>query len=456
MRPRTHSARGNLMTVVVVSFVGLGFIGLSFALGGGLPSGGSSYEVKALLPSSASLARKARVTVAGVQVGKVTKVTRHGVGAIVEMNITDDRVTPLPSDSRAQLRMRTAVGENYLEIVPGHAHTTLAKDAVLAEGSPDDYVDVDKVLSMLRGRSRTGARRLIQGLAAGVDGRGTQLNQTVEGGAGFLRDGSTLVNVLADDRRQTSRLIDGLGSVSSAIGERDGAITELATGGLTTFRAIASRDDALRSILDVLPSTLAQVKATTGTLRSVSATATPVLRDVAAALREVRPAVRTLRPAAGEARGLVAEVGRAAPPLTGTLARVRSLSPPLTAALPAAKGTLCQLNPAVKYLAPYTRDVISLIEGLGSAANSYDATGHLLRLIPIIDENSLVGLPENVSRAAHTLLRAGVLGESVGIDYDPFPKPGLIGKGVADKQHPTLGPSDVPQKYTYPRITADC
>jgi phospholipid/cholesterol/gamma-HCH transport system substrate-binding protein len=202
MRPRTHTARRNLLTVAVVSLVGLGFILLSLALGGGLP-GGSSYKVRAVLPSSSSLARKARVTVAGVQVGKVTKVTRQGVGAIVEMNITDDRVTPLPVDSRARLRMRTAVGENYLEIVPGHSRTTLAKDSVLSEARADDYVDVDKVLSMLRGRSREGARRLIQGLAAGVDGRGDQLNQVVDGGAGFLRDGSTLVNLLADDREQT-------------------------------------------------------------------------------------------------------------------------------------------------------------------------------------------------------------------------------------------------------------
>ncbi|MCW3014767.1 MAG: hypothetical protein JWO02_1859 [Solirubrobacterales bacterium] len=456
MRPKSFSFRRNLLTVGLVSFVGLGFIVLSLALGGGLPTGASSYTAKALLPSSSSLARKARVTIAGVQVGQVTKVTRQGVGAIVELKITDDRVTPLPSDSRGQLRMRTAVGENYLEIVPGTSRTPLGKDGVLTEGKADDYVDVDQVLSVLRGKSREGARRLIQGVAHGVDGRGDELNQVVVGAAGFLRDGSTLVNVLADDRRQTGRLIDGLGSVSAAIGERDGAITKLATGGLTTLQALADRDDALRDVIKVVPSTLTQVKQTTGTLRSVSATATPVLRNVSEALREVRPAVRTLQPAATEGRRLLAEVSRAAPPLQNTLAKARSLSTPLATALPSLQKVICQVRPMVHYIAPYTEDVMSLLVGLGSAANSYDATGHLLRLIPIVDENSLVGLPENVSKAAHTLLRAGVLGESLGIDYDPFPKPGQIGKTVADKKDPILGPSEVPRKYTYPRIMADC
>jgi hypothetical protein len=118
--------------------------------------------------------------------------------------------------------------------------------------------------------------------------------------------------------------------------------------------------------------------------------------------------------------------------------------------------TLCQANPVIAYLKPYTSDVIAAIVGLGSASNSYDRFGHLIRLLPIISANSLVGLPASVSSAAYTLIHAGLLAKVDGLSYQPYSPPGQVGRETAAGQN-ILGPSQVPATgYKYPHVLAAC
>jgi hypothetical protein len=170
----------------------------------------------------------------------------------------------------------------------------------------------------------------------------------------------------------------------------------------------------------------------------------------------VRPAVRRLQPAAQEGRGVVRELGAAATPLQQTLANVRSLSGPATSALPQVDRALCQLNPMIRYLKPYTNDIVSAATALGSSANSYDAIGHVIRLTPIVNEEELVGLPKPISDAAYELIHAGLLGKTLPLNYDPFPAPNQIGR-TATFTKGIKGPAELAKSgYEYPRVIADC
>ena len=448
--------RGHVATFVVAVAVAFGFLLFFIGVGGGLPSLHSTYRVEALLPTSGSLTPGARVTMAGAKVGRVTSVGRRGLGALVQMQIDDDRVTPIPRDSRVQLRDRTPVGEGYVTIFPGRSRATLPSNGVLPMTQADDHVDVDQLLSVLQGQTRDQARQLIQGLGGALAGNGQRLNTLVGGTAGALTQGSYVVRTLANDRTQVGRLVQQFGDVAAAIGDRGTAVMQLGRRGLASFRAIASRDAALRRLLGELPATLTQVHQTSTTLASVTDRATPVVANLAVALREVRPAVRRLYPAAHVGRSAVRELGAAAPSLQETLRRLEALAAPAASALPAVRSTLCQVNPVIRYAKPYTPDVTAAIVGLSSASNSYDALGHLIRLTPIITDNTLVGLPANVSTAAHTLLHAGLLSKSNGLNWDPYPAPGQTGKSSASGKS-ILGPEALGKTgYKYPHILADC
>jgi phospholipid/cholesterol/gamma-HCH transport system substrate-binding protein len=447
---------GHVITAVVGCLAAAAiFIGF-LAVGGGLRVG-DRYKVRAVVPTAAQLTPSSRVTMAGAQVGRIADVRRQGYTTVVEMEIDDDRVTPIPADSRVTVRQRTPVGESYLAITPGSSPEKLPSDGVLPARQSDEYVDVDQILSVLQGRTRQRARQLIRGTGGALEGRGEQLNELVGGGAATLQSGARVFSLLSDDREHVASLVDRLGRVAAAVGERGAAVETIGRQGLRSLRAIAARDEALRQTLEELPPTLRQVKSTSNELSTVTGTASPVVRNLSSALRELQPAVERLRPAAQIGRETLRELDGAAPRLEGTLDRLRDLSGPLTKALPEVKQTFCDVNPMIRYLKPYTDDAIMSLVGLGSASNSYDALGHLIRLSPIVGENSLAGAPEEVTLAAHQLMRSGFLAKSHGLTWNPYPKPDRIGKDGAGEGNTISGPDALRESgYKFPRVLADC
>lgn len=453
----TQNLRGHVATVLLFGGVALVVTLFLFRLAGSL-SLGDQYQVRAIVPSAGNLAQGTSVTMAGARVGQVAKVERRGVGAVVEIRIDEEAVKPLPSDTTAQLAVRTPLGENYVELVPGDSERDLPSGGTVNPARDDGYVDVDEILSTLQGETRDRARQVFRGLGRAVGNRGEELNRTLRSTAGVLDAGSGLTDRLEDDRETIATLVDQLGRVATAVGERGDSIRTVARQGLVTFRTLAERDERVGELLQTLPPTLRQVRTTTANLRATSDTATPVVANLATALREVRPAVRRLRPAAAAGRGVVEQLDAAAPKLDDTLKAVRTASGPTATALPKLDRVFCQVNPMLRYLKPYIGDFMAFVNGLGSASNSYDAIGHTIRLMPVLGENAVLGLPTEVREAAFELIRKGVLnGTELGLGFTPFPEPGQANRSYPQGIQSAIGPKDVAKSgYKYPRIMADC
>jgi phospholipid/cholesterol/gamma-HCH transport system substrate-binding protein len=269
----------------------------------------------------------------------------------------------------------------------------------------------------------------------------------------MISRGAPSVRVLAEDHRAVTRLVSNLGQVAQRIGERGASVKQLATSAAIAFRAVAARDDALRRTVRELPATLQQVKASSSVLRSADANASPVLARLTTAVKELSPTLGLLQPAAVEGQALVRELGRATPPLKRTLTAVDRTSEPLAATFPRLRHTLCQLNPMVRYVAPYGKELAAMIQGLGSAVNAYDANGHLARLYIGFGDASVIGLQS--PQVAHTLnqfANVGILRPIRLLGYNPYPAPGNANDLTVG--HGSSGPADAENHYT--RIKADC
>lgn len=456
MRGAIENFKGHLAVYVASIAVAVAFlIGLAFM--GGYLGGGDGFKLRALMPTTASVIDGSRVTMAGVDVGRVTGVESEGYATLLSMEIDDDRVLPIPADTRVTLRQRTPVGENYVTLEKGGMPEAVRENAVLPLRNANEYVDVDQLLSVLQGKTKQRTQQLIQRTGGALDTRGAELNMVLGRASEIVQSAGSLFTRLDQDREQTAALIDRLGRVSAAIGERDESIRVTAGRGLTAMNALRSRDDALRETLEVLPSTLAQVRSTSGTLESASNEAAPVITNLAAAMADLRPAIGELRPAASAGRDLMAELDRTITPLGGTLDELRRTSGPLSDALPPLHKAICQVNPMVRFLAPYSIDVVGFFTGFGSASNSYDSVSHVLRVPLVIGENSEVGLPEDVSRAMFTLLRSGVFLKGMPLSWDPYPEPGQADTNRAPDTGGLFGRKELRESgYKYPRIKADC
>jgi phospholipid/cholesterol/gamma-HCH transport system substrate-binding protein len=435
---------------------------------GTIPHLGQRYTVSAQVPTANFLAAGARVTVAGAEVGQVKSVDRAGSlsqDATIRMDITDPGVFPLPSDSRVQIRTRSQVGENYVNIVVGDSRVSVPDNGSLGLDHADEFVGIDQILSVLRGKTKARTRTLLQRLDAGLSGRGPALHRTLSPAADAIDYGTQAVTAIAPDRRELGRLVDQLGHLTAAIGDRSTAIDTVARQGTASLQAIASRDEQVAATLRQLPATIDQIRRTTGVIGDVSTRATPVVANLARATRDLKPAVDALAPAARDGRSIVRRLDDAVPELQSLLKAVPSLT-----GYPAAKGgaprgllaattplrqTLCEANPALRYLEPYIPDLYSIVTHLSSVSNAYDATGHLVRMTPIISENSLAGAPPQLEGPIQTLISSGLLIPQKGMAYQAYTKPGDVGRIAAKRGDPTT-PDAYSKTVKYTRVEADC
>lgn len=446
--------RRHVITVAVATAIAGAWAIVYLAGAGALPSFSASYDLEVRVPTAASLATGSKVTIAGLRAGRVTSVERAtGGGAVIGLEL-DDKYRPVPVDSTAALRLHSLVGETYVEIEPGSARAELPEGATVRLQQDSEYVDSDQILSVLRGGVRRRARALVQGLGGGLRNRGAKLNRIVGGVSDTFDAGADMMQTLRADHERIARLVDNVGLVAATIGERGESVRALGRGLRTSLAAIASRDDALRQMLALLPTTLDRVRTTSLTLSRVSRHAGPELLRLADAVGSLRPAIALLRPAARAGRSAVDEIGRAASPLRETLAALRRLSRPAAAALPQVHAALCEVNPALRYLSPYAREIPAVLTNMASTSNYYDANGHAGRLLAMVGENSLVGWSEPLSQAANQLLHAGLLAKVRHRGFNPYPKPGRAGE-VVDGAGVAPGPS-ARKQLRYERVEADC
>lgn len=442
----------NLAIAAVLIVIPTGFMVFQFWLAGGLSGLSDTYEIKAVVPTAGGLASNARVTMAGAEVGKTGGVEVRGSHAIVTLHIKDKDVVPIPADSTISLRARTALNENYVEITPGRSRQTLKSGSLIPVSQSDEFVDVDQILSLLQGKTRARAQQFIQGTGSALDGKGGGLNDVLGSTADIFQNGGELTMGIVNTRRQIARLVDQFGRLSATVGERGAAIRTIAARGTIAMKAVAGRDQKLGQTIDELPATLQTLRSASATIGSTSGRSAPVLRSLASAITALRPGIARLSGASSSALGVLRQAQAASEPLQGTLGKVRSLAGPATRALPQLGNVLCETNPALRYITPYNKEIVGTLIGLGSASNSYDASGHLIRVTPLIGDNSLPGLPDSVSSALLTLRKSGLVGKSIGLGWDPYPPAGSLGDtsrglGIA-------GPTE--WKGTYPHITSDC
>jgi phospholipid/cholesterol/gamma-HCH transport system substrate-binding protein len=446
-------AIGHAVTVVLATVVAGAFLTALLLSSGAPPSfdrGG--YVLRVIAPTAASLGPGAGVRIAGLPVGQVSAIDLRGTTVVITLDINRDQ-GPLAVDTRWALRLRSLIGENYIELYPGHQRAMLSNGAVLAMSAQrDEYVDLEQILDVLKGRARIEAQQMLRSLARSVGGRGAELNQFVAQATGVLQASSPLMSTLNGDREQVAGLIQHIGNVMAAVGREGASIRSFATGLRITASAISARDSSLRSTLGRLPGTLLQVRRTSQVLRSVVGTATPVITELAASVDALRPAVATLAPAAQDARTSVRDLGSAAPALQTILNKVTAVSTPAVESLPQLGKLLCQVNPSLRYLTAYGPEMSATFENMASATNYFDAGGHGVRLYSMVGEYSLPPLSSVESGLLKTLFNTNVLSKVHQIGYNPYPAPGDEGPPKGGTGY--VGPSDY--KPPYPHVLADC
>lgn len=251
------------------------------------------YRIQGVFSSSNHLRKGSPVRVAGVDVGKVTRIAGGpGTTAIVTMDISDQG-RPIHEDATLKVRSRVFLeGGFFVELRPGSPQVRSLKDgATIPLPQTAVPVQADQLLSALNRPTRTSFNSTVSELAAGLEGGGAEgVRQANLQLAPTLKDAA----IIAEAARGTaphdlSNLIGSTARVTGALAARDSQLADLVTSLNRTSAALASQDRALAASVRELDGVLQEAPPA---LSALDRALPPLTRFV----RAIRPALRIAPP----------------------------------------------------------------------------------------------------------------------------------------------------------------
>jgi len=125
---------------VIAGVIALGY--LSVKLGRQEVFGGG-YQVEAMFNDVGGLKTGSTVEIAGVEVGRVTKIQLDDYRALVTINM--NKGVELQDDAIVSVRTKGLIGEKFLQITPGGSDRIVGPGGKLRE--TESAVDFEKLLS---------------------------------------------------------------------------------------------------------------------------------------------------------------------------------------------------------------------------------------------------------------------------------------------------------------------
>src|SRR5581483_8466271 len=113
------------------------------------PFNPQGYRIRVSFPNAGQLATQADVRIAGVSVGRVVGKSLDSQGnrtiATIEMQ---NKYAPVRQDAHAILRMKTILGETYVELTPGSPKAKAVPDGgLLPRGQVTDAVQLSDIFN---------------------------------------------------------------------------------------------------------------------------------------------------------------------------------------------------------------------------------------------------------------------------------------------------------------------
>jgi phospholipid/cholesterol/gamma-HCH transport system substrate-binding protein len=270
------------------------------------------YELHAMFRNVQNLKPRSPVRIAGVEVGKVTKVEpKDGGGAAeVTMELREDAL-PIRQDARAQIRSRILLeGNFFVDIKPGSPSTGELDDgSTLPITQTASAVTLPDILDVLNSDVRTDLQTFLHeyGTVALRGGGAKAFNRAIPSFTPAYRYGALTNDALlgVDPDRDIQRLLRGQQRTFAALGDNPDALKELVTDLNTTAGAIASEDEALEAAVPALRDTLREGYPALGELNAALPTLRTFAREAIPGVRSSVPALDAAIPWFTQARGLV-------------------------------------------------------------------------------------------------------------------------------------------------------
>lgn len=356
---KTVPTAARLATMILFALSSFGaLLYLWMAFGGGVPFKPDGYRVNVLFPEATQLAEQSDVRISGVSVGKVVEIepgVRNRTKATLEL---DERYAPLPADSKAVLRLKSLLGETFVELTPGDRNgRKLTEGEELPTTAVSPTVELDEVLRTFDAPTRESFRDWMQASARALDGRGADVNQALGQLPGWVDETTDLTRTLDAQSAAVRKVVAATGDVFDAISQRDGDLSGLITETERLFGVTAERNRELQQLFRELPRFERESSRTLPLLTAFGDRAEPVVKQLQPAATELEPTFKAVEELAPEFEGFFTRLGPTVDAsekgLPGFEQILRDIPPLLDRFQP----FLRNANPMVAYIGQHRREV---------------------------------------------------------------------------------------------------
>jgi virulence factor Mce-like protein len=252
---------------------------------------------KIVLDNAFGLTSGAEMRVAGVKVGKVTKldIQRKTARAVVTTEIERTDFGRMHSDATCRVEPQSLIGEYFLNCEPGKAKKILPPGSTLPVSQTSGTIPPDLVLDVMRLPERERLGIILTELGAGLAARGPALNATIRRAIPALNETDKVLRLLAGERRTLRSLTRDADTVLTRVAGNSEGVARFVSTARDTAQASADRQRALAGTIQRLPRFLREAR--------------PVLRDLGTAAREQTPALRDLRVSAPSLTTMLQRLG---------------------------------------------------------------------------------------------------------------------------------------------------
>ena len=375
-----------LVGFVLACVLVLAYLWISF--GGSIPFAPAGYRIQVAFPQANELASGADVRIAGVDVGTVVglKVDPSDSRTLATLQISQ-HYAPITRNTRATLRIKTLLGETYVELSEGSRAAGMLPDGGrLPDGQVEPDVALDQILSTFDPTTRRAFETWMQSQAAATAGRGQDINDSFGDLPTFVDSGERVLATLNGESASVRGLVAHTGQFFNAISERSGQLSGLITAANSLFATTAQRNQDLADVFKALPQFELQSRLALPRLTALAREADPVVR-----------ALYTIAPELDQTFGLASQVSpqlhglldRLGPTVTASqrglpaLDRILNHVPPL---LTAFEPFLRNADPIVRYIGEFKREVTGFFGNVTAASQGFDsqapfATGQALHYV---------------------------------------------------------------------------
>jgi phospholipid/cholesterol/gamma-HCH transport system substrate-binding protein len=286
----TRRMRIQLTIFAVVSLAATAVMAFDYLKLPNLLFGMGHYTVTLELPETGGLYKTGNVTYRGVEVGRVTDVrlTNDGIEAVLSLKSDVE----IPRDVKAEVHSQSAVGEQYVELLPRSANTPALRDGgVISRDDtsvpPDISVLLEQTNAGLEAIPADNLETVIDEGYAAVGGLGPDLARLVKGSTtltiGARKDLDAITALIdqskpvLDTQTDTSESIRAwaahVASISRQLEDNDAAVRGI-------LRQGGSAAEAGRQLVDRLQPTLPIILANLVSLTNLALTYNPSLEQL--------------------------------------------------------------------------------------------------------------------------------------------------------------------------------